>query len=143
MPVNRPLSPVATYNRDGALRVDGNGGGGVDYEPNSFGGPKEDPSFMEPPLRIDGSADRYTTYSGDDEDLYGQPRVLWSKVLDDDGRAHLVENIVGSMSNPTIGIADPRPIQERMLHHWYKVHPDMGRRIAEGLGLMSDRKAAE
>ncbi len=143
IPVNRPLAPVATYNRDGSLRVDGNGGGGVDYEPNSFGGPKEDLSVMEPPLRIDGNGARYTTYSGDDEDLYGQPRVLWEKVLDDQGRANLVENIVGSMSNPTMGIANPRPIQERMLHHWYKVHPDMGRRIADGLGLASERKAAE
>ena len=117
VPVNRPLASVATYNRDGGMRVDGNGGGGVDYEPNSFGGPKEDPSVMEPPLRIDGNAARYTTYPGDDEDLYGQPRARWEKVLDDDGRAHLVENIVGSMSNPTMSIADPRAIQERMLHH--------------------------
>ncbi len=143
VPVNRPLAPVATYNRDGGLRVDGNGGGGVDYEPNSFGGPQEDPSVKEPPLRIDGNGDRYTTYSGDDEDLYGQPRVLWEKVLDDQGRANLVENIVGSMSNPTMGIANPRPIQERMLHHWHKVHPDMGRRIAEGLDLVAVRQAAE
>ena len=29
-PVNRPLAPVATYNRDGSGRVDGNGGGAVD-----------------------------------------------------------------------------------------------------------------
>jgi len=71
------------------------------------------------------------------------PVALWEKVLDDEGRAHLVANIVGSMSNPTMGIADPRPIQERMLHHWHKVHPDMGRRIAEGLGLAAQRKAAE
>ena len=142
-PINRPWAAVATYNRDGLGRVDGNGGGGVDYEPNSFGGPKEDPSVMEPPLRIDGNGGRYTTYPGDDEDLYGQPRALWEKVLDDEGRAHLVENIVGSMSNPAMGIADPRPIQERMLRHWHKVHPDMGRRIAEGLGLAAGREAAE
>jgi len=141
--INRPLAPVATYNRDGLGRVDGNGGGGVDYEPNSFGGPKEDPSVTEPPLRIDGNGDRYTTYPGDDEDLYGQPRVLWERVLDDQGRAHLVENIVASMSNPTMGIADPRPIQERMLRHWYKVHPDFGRRVADGLDLVAVRQAAE
>ena len=30
-----------------------------------------------------------------------------------------------------------------MLKHWYKVHPDMGQRIAEGLGLGEARDAAE
>ena len=141
VPVNRPLALVATYNRDGGLRVDGNGGGGVDYEPNSFGGPRENPSFMEPPLRIDVNAARYTTYPDDDEDLYGRPRVFWSKVLDDQGRANLVGNIVSSMGNPTMGIADPYQTQEQMLRHWYKDHPDMGRRIADGLGLGAMRRA--
>jgi catalase len=143
VPVNRPLASAATYNRDGTLRVDGNGGGAVDYEPNSFHGPVEDPSVKEPPLRIDGAADRYLGFPCDDEDYYGQPRLLWEKALDDTGRQHLVENIVASMSNPTIGLADPRAIQERMLVHWYKVHPEFGRRVAEGLGLDGARKAAE
>ena len=83
-----------------------NGGGSVDYEPNSFGGPVEDKSIMEPPLRIDGNGARYTSYPGDDADLYGQPRAFWEKVLDDTGRAHLVANIVGSMSEPTSGMTD-------------------------------------
>ena len=143
VPVNQARSAVNTYNRDGAMRVDGNGGGAVDYEPNSFGGPVEDPSVKEPPLHIDGNGDRYVTYACDDEDYYGQPRVLWEKVLDDEGRTNLVKNIVGSMTNPMMGIDNPRPIQERMLKHWYKVHPDMGQRIAEGLGLGETRKAAE
>ncbi len=143
VPVNRPLASAATYNRDGILRVDGNGGGAVDYEPNSFGGPVEDPTVKEPPLRIDGAGDRYRGFPCDHEDYYGQPRMLWEKALDDTGRQHLVENIVASMGNPAIGLADPRPIQERMLTHWYKVHPDFGRRVAEGLGLAGVRKAAE
>jgi len=145
-PVNRPVAPVHTYNRDGFGRVDGNGGGSVNYEPNSFGGPAQDPSAAEPPLRIDGNADRYTTYPGDDEDLYAQPRALREKVLDNQGRANLVENIVGSMSNPTMGMANEaklHEIQERMLKHWHKVHPDFGRRVAEGLGLAGQLKAAE
>ncbi len=142
IPVNRPLAQANTYHRDGSLRVDGNGGGSVDYEPNSFGGPVEDPSVKEPPLRIDGAGDRYVSYPCDDRDYYAQPRALWEKALDDQGRANLVANIVGSMSNPMMGIADPRPIQERMLKHWYKVHPDLGGRIANGLGLGGQQRAA-
>jgi catalase len=52
LPVNRPRCPVATYHRDGHMRFDGNAGGAVNYEPNSFDGPVEDPRFKEPPLRI-------------------------------------------------------------------------------------------
>jgi len=142
-PVNRPLASVATYNRDGALRVDGNGGGGVDYEPNSFGGPAQDASVKEPPVAIDGAGERYAAFACDDEDYYGQPRLLWEKALDETGRRHLVENIVASMSNPAMGIADPGPIQRRMLAHWYKVHPDFGARVAEGLGFAGLADAAE
>ncbi|MEH3148114.1 MAG: catalase [Methylobacterium frigidaeris] len=143
IPVNQPKGArqVATYHRDGFMRVDGNGGGGVDYEPNSFGGPVEDRSVAEPPLRLAGDAARYA-YACDDEDYYGQPRLFWEKVLDETGRRHLVENIVGSMTNPTMGIADPRPIQERMLQHWHRIHPDLGRAIAEGIGL-AQKQAAE
>jgi len=39
LPVNRPRCPVMHYHRDGAMRADGNGGGAVNYEPNSFNRP--------------------------------------------------------------------------------------------------------
>ena len=144
IPVNQPKGAThyATYHRDGTMVVGDNGGGRVDYEPNSFGGPVEDRSVTEPPLRLAGDAARYA-YKNDDQDYYGQPRAFWEKVLDDEGRAHLVENIVGSMTNPNMGIADPRPIQESMLKHWYKIHPDFGAAVAKGIGFEPQRVAAE
>ena len=137
IPVNRAINAdVQTYHRDGAMRTDGNHGAQIDYEPNSFGGPVEDPSVMEPPLRLKGDVGRYG-WPGDDEDLYGQPRQLWSKVLDEGERQRLVKNIVTSMGD------SPRHIQERMIGHWYKVHPDFGRGVAEGLGIAPQSVAAE
>ncbi|MEY2878461.1 MAG: hypothetical protein RLZZ15_841, partial [Verrucomicrobiota bacterium] len=41
LPVNAPRCPVMHYQRDGAMRFDGNFGGAKNYEPNSFNGPKE------------------------------------------------------------------------------------------------------
>ena len=123
-----------------------NGGGSVDYEPNSFGGPVEDRSIMEPPVKIDGNGQRYTTYAKDDMDLYGQPRMFWEKVLDATGRAHLVENIVGSMTEPAMGMDDAarrHEIQQRMLAHWYKVHPDFGAAVEKGIGGLQRQAAAE
>ncbi|MCF6150866.1 MAG: catalase, partial [Candidatus Kuenenia stuttgartiensis] len=53
LPINRPLATAAnTYQRDGAMRFDDNGGASVNYEPNSFGGPKADQAYNEPPLKI-------------------------------------------------------------------------------------------
>ena len=55
---------VNTYQRDGQMRFDDNGGPGPNYEPNSFGGPKADPAYKEPPLKISGDADRYEQKRG-------------------------------------------------------------------------------
>ena len=140
IPVNQPRAAKAnTYHRDGVMRVDGNYGGKVDYEPNSFGGPVEDRSITEPPLGIDGDAARYE-YACTDEDYFAQPRALWEKALDEQGRKNLVDNIVGSLSNPTMGIADPEPIQRRVLAHFHKIHPDFGADVAKGLGLVDARE---
>jgi len=42
------------YYRPASLRVDANGGGSVNYEPNSLNGPVQCAAFDEPPLRITG-----------------------------------------------------------------------------------------
>src|SRR5438034_8215068 len=42
LPVNKPQCPFHTYNKDGAMRFDGNGRAAVNYEPNSFGAPTQE-----------------------------------------------------------------------------------------------------
>jgi catalase len=42
-------------------------GGAPNYEPNSFGGPKECPAFQEPPLKVSGDAARYDHRDGNDD----------------------------------------------------------------------------
>ena len=37
----------------------------------------------------------------------------------------------------------PRHIQERMIAHWFKVHEDFGRGVAQGLGIDAAQAAAE
>jgi len=55
LPVNQARCPVHSYHRDGHMRFDDNGGEAPNYEPNSLGGPVQDPGVKEPPLRISGS----------------------------------------------------------------------------------------
>jgi catalase len=126
LPVNRPQCPVHTYHRDGAMRFDGNSGNAPNYEPNSFDGPQEDPSYRQPPLPLEGAADRYEQRSGSDDfiqagDLY--------RLMTPDQQQRLIDNIVGSMASV------PKEIQQRQVDHFTKADPEYGRRVAEGLGL--------
>ena len=127
LPINRPIVDVHNYQRDGAMRCDDNGGSSVNYEPNSFGGPKADPSFAEPPLNIDGPADRYDQPRGVDED-YVQPGNLF-RILSPDHQNRLINNIVGSLSNA------PVEIQKKMVGHFTKADTKYGEEIAKGLGI--------
>lgn len=130
IPVNQAKNAqVNTYHRDGAMRVDGNSAGEVNYEPNSFDGPKEGPEYSEPPLKIDGDAARYNSYPCDDADYYEQPGLLYRKALDDTGRTHLVKNLVESLADV------PQTIQLRQLYHFNKADTELGERVAKGLGL--------
>jgi catalase len=46
------------------MRIDANGGGSVNYEPNSLNGPVRCAAFEEPPLRMTGDATRYDHREG-------------------------------------------------------------------------------
>jgi len=126
IPVNRPKVPVHSYNRDGYMRHDGNFGNIVNYEPNSFGGPKENPAFKEPPLKISGDADRYGQPIVDADFI--QPGNLF-RLMSSEEQEHLISNIVGSLKNC------PIEIQKRMLEHFTKADKKYGEGIAKGLGL--------
>ncbi|MHB8630195.1 MAG: catalase [Aggregatilineales bacterium] len=132
LPVNRAKSEVNTYHRDGAMRFDDNGGASVNYEPNSFGGPVEDPRFREPDLKISGDANRYN--HRDDNDDYTQAGNLF-RLMTNEERARLIDNIVNHMSSV------PQETQLRQIGHFYKADPAYGRGVAEGLGLTIDEAA--
>ena len=127
LPVNRPKCPVHNYQRDGAMRFDGNGGASVNYEPNTFGGPKANPAFAEPPLKISGDADHYDQKRGVDDD-YVQPGNLF-RLMPPDEQKRLIQNIAGSLKKA------PKEIQEKMVAHFRKADKNYGDGIAKSLGL--------
>ena len=117
------------------MRFDGNFGGAPGYQPNSFGGPVEDPSVKEPPLRISGNADRYDHWVGN-ADYWTQPGNLY-RLMTAEEKARLIGNLVGAMQ----GV--PRNIQLRQVRHFYKADPAYGEGVAKGLGIdVKDVKAA-
>jgi catalase len=70
IPVNAARCPVNSYHRDGSMRVDGNHGGTLGYEPNSYGEWQEQPDFAEPPLALEAAADHWDLRERVGEDLF-------------------------------------------------------------------------
>ena len=116
------------------MRFDDNGRGSVNYEPNSFGGPVEDPAFKEPPLPVSGAADRYNHRIGNDD--YGQPGALF-RLMSAEQKRQLFDNIAAAMQ----GV--PEAIQLRQIGHFAKADPAYGHGVAERLGLATKLQAAE
>jgi catalase len=128
LPVNSAkAAPENSYQRDGFMRFDSNGGGSPNYYPNSFGGPAPQPEAATPAFEVSGKAARQPyTHPNDD---FVQAGDLYRKVMTDEDRNHLIGNIVAHL-----GGAQKR-IQLRQTALFYKADPDYGRRVAEGLGL--------
>lgn len=126
LPVNAPKCPVHHYHKDGSMNFMGQKTGAVDayYEPNSFGGAKQEPKYREPALKISGDADRYNHRDGNDD--YVQPRALWN-IFDDAQKSRLYSNLAASFS----GV--PHEIVERALGHFAKIHPDYAAGIRKAL----------
>ncbi len=129
-PVNAPKCPMANYQRDGiagAMRPDNNGGRAPNYEPNSFGGPAQDPSFREPPMTLACPVvDRWDAHEGNDG--YRQVGDLF-RLMPADAQGRLIGNIVDSMQHVS------REIQLRQICHFFRAEPNYGMGVAGGLGL--------
>ncbi len=126
LPVNAPKVPVHHYHKDGPMNFMGPKTGAVDayYEPNSMGGAVENPGVKEPPLKIDGDADRYNHRVGNDD--YGQVTALFN-LFDDGQKSRLYANIAAAMA----GV--PGEIIERQLVHFDRVHKDYGNGVRAAL----------
>ncbi len=127
IPVNTPKCPFHNFHRDGAMRVDGNNGSTLAYEPNSYGEWREQPDFSEPPLQLEGPADRWN-YREDDEDYFSQPRALFRLMTPAQQRV-LFENTARAMGDA------PIEIKRRHIENCTKCDPAYGAGVAKALGL--------
>lgn len=126
LPVNRPLSGVNHYHKDGAMRFDAPSGSDAYYEPNSFSGPAEDDRFAEPPLSISGDADRYNHREENDD--YTQAGNLF-RLMPEDEKERLFGNIAAAMT----GV--PEETQRKQIEHFSKADASYGAGVAKALGL--------
>ncbi len=126
IPVNASRCPFHSYHRDGAMRVDGNHGSTLSYEPNSYGEWEEQPDFSEPPLDIDGAADHWN--HREDEDYYSQPGMLF-RLMNPEQQQALFDNTARAMGDA------PKEIKVRHIGNCMKADPDYGKGVADALGI--------
>ncbi len=134
IPVNRCPYAVNNYERDGHMRVDGNGDSNPNYFPNSFDNIHPDEKYKGLPMELDSNvADWYDRNGPGENDHYSQPGIFWREVLSPEDKKHLVSNIVGAMS----GISGPKrgDIINRQLCHFFRADIGLGMAIAQGLGV--------
>jgi catalase len=132
LPVNRPRAPVANHQRDGLMRIDGNGGGGPNYEPNSRGGPQPTGrrGFVFP---VRGDADRGRLVARADD--FEQAGMLF-RLMPSAEQEALVGNLAGHL-----GKARPS-VQQAIVAHFRQADADYGARVAAALGLGATGKPA-
>ncbi|MCP9760588.1 catalase [Aquitalea sp. S1-19] len=126
IPVNAPRCPFHSYHRDGAMRMDGNHGSTLAYEPNSYGQWQEQPDFSEPPLQLSGAAQRWN--HRDDSDYYSQPRALF-QLMSAEEQQRLFDNTARAMGDADI------EIKRRHVANCTQADPAYGTGVARALGL--------
>ncbi|TQR19715.1 catalase [Psychrobacillus vulpis] len=127
IPVNQPKCPVHSFHRDGAMRVDGNKGGTLHYEPNSYGQWKSQPEFKEPALAIHGAATQWD-FREDDDNYFEQPGKLFN-LMSPEQQQVLFENTARNMN----GVEEY--IKVRHIIHCYKADPAYGKGLADAMDI--------
>lgn len=127
IPVNKARCEANFYHRDGQMRVDGNFGATLGYEPNSYGEWSDNKDAQEPPLALEGAAMQWD-FRSDDDDYYTQPGMLFRLMTPQQQQA-LCDNTARAMGDA------PREIKLRHIANCLKADPAYGQGLAEALGL--------
>lgn len=109
------------------MRVDGNHGSLLHYEPNSFGEWQEQPEYADPREKAIGEIARYN-YREDDDDYYTQPGKLF-RLMSEAQQQVLFENTARNME----GV--PEFIKKRHISNCLKADEDYGKGVAQAMGL--------
>ena len=132
IPVNSPKHAEAnSSHRDGLMRVDGNAGKTIGYEPNSFSEWQEQPEFTDPMLDLEGSAGSWN-FREDDSDYFTQPGKLF-RLMKPPQQKVLFENTARAMGDAL------EFIKIRHIKNCSQADPAYGKGVADALGISMDK----
>lgn len=131
IPVNSPKAVECphSFHRDGHMRVDGNLGSELHYEPNSYGNWKDSPKDNLP-LEKGGDVYRYD-FREDDSDYFTQPGLLFRAMTPDQQKV-LFANTARNMGDSTL------QIKHRHIYHCYQADPEYGKGVAAAMNISID-----
>jgi catalase len=109
------------------MRVDGNHGSTLGYEPNSYGEWEQQPAHAEPPLALEGAAAHFD-HRKDDDDYYTQPGLLFG-IMNAEQKKALFENTARAMGDA------PREIKIRHIANCWRADPAYGKGVAKAMGI--------
>jgi len=109
------------------MRVDGNYGSTLHYEPNSYAEWQEQPDVMEPPLEINGDATHWD-FREDDDNYYEQPGKLFN-LMSDEEKERLFNNTAEELEGAE------EHIKIRHIVNCYKADPAYGEGVAKAAGI--------
>ena len=131
IPVNSPkaVENPHSFHRDGQMRVDGNLGSELHYEPNSYGNWTDSPEDNLPEEK-GGNVDRYD-FRKDDSDYFTQPGLLFNAMTEDQQQV-LFDNTARNMGDSTL------QIKHRHIYHCYMADPEYGKGVAKAMNISID-----
>lgn len=135
IPINAPKCPVMNFQQDGHMAMR-NPVGRANYEPNSWGGPRENPNkgFVSVPVEEQGQKLRVRPASFADH--YSQARQFYiSQTPVEQG--HISDALVFELSK-----VEKTSIRDRIVGHLQNIDADLAKRVATGLGMKNMPAAA-
>jgi catalase len=131
IPVNCPHAARAVHNhqRDGLMRVDGNGGSAPSYSPQSRQPlAVSAPQAREVPAPVQGTVGRHEYPTANRADDFEQAGLLY-RVMTEAERGRLVANLAGHLGGARV------EVQRLQVQHFAKADPEYGARVAAALRL--------
>jgi len=130
IPVNKSRCPFHSFHRDGAMRVDGNHGSTLGYDPNSYGEWQEQHNYSEPPSELEGAADHWN-HREDNDDYFSQAGKLFSLMRPEQQKT-LFDNTARAMGDA------PKDIKVRHIGNCLKADPAYGQGVARAMDISLD-----
>ena len=133
IPVNRPKGIEGVpqnYGRDGLMRVDDNGKGSKNYEPNSFDGPVQTSEPYDFALPLSGATGSQPHPAHAEDTDFAQAGALY-RLMPEDAKVRLIGNIAGSLAQVT-----KEDIITRSIAHFATADAGFGKRLTEAVRLL-------
>ena len=125
LPVNRPrAAEVNNYGRDGAMRFDDNDARSKNYEPNSYGGPKQTGEPLYAGLAMHGVGGSHPWTRHKDDSDFVQAGALY-RLMSEAEKKRLIDNIAGNLAK-----VSRDDVIERSIGHFRQADADYGERLA-------------